>query len=468
MTGTGSTASSRDTSLENIARLIVAMDASQPLAPPQQVSLGPGDSLSISRGPVARVATGDVPGETRLQLRDPLMSARHARIFNTGTGWVVQDTASKNGTFIDGEPVSMQALHDGAVIEMGHNFCVFRAVDKPPCVHASPESSDLPPALETMSLALEHRFSWLGKIAPSEVSILIRGDSGTGKELTARAVHELSGRTGNLVAINCGAIAETLLESELFGACKGAYSGAAEARSGLVRAADKGTLFLDEIAELSATSQVALLRVIEERQVVPVGGTRPVDVDVRFIAATHQNLASRIAAGSFRHDLYARINGFEISLPALCERREDLGLLCASILRQLRGDEARSIRFRRAATRALLAYEWPGNIRELRHALATALEVAPASVIEPGHLPEAVRRSGHLPSVPGRLGLRDRDQLERRLRRLLTEHGGNISAVARALGKQRQQIHRWVRELGIDTARFRARGGEHHLVEPGK
>jgi transcriptional regulator with PAS, ATPase and Fis domain len=257
------------------------------------------------------------------------------------------------------------------------------------------------------------------------------------------------------VAVNCGALPETLIESELFGARKGAFSGASEERGGLVRAADGGTLFLDEIAELSASSQVALLRVLQERQVVPVGGTKPVDVDVRFIAATHQDLEERIADGRFREDLYARVTGFEITLPPLRERLEDLGLLTAAILDDAVPGGASKVRFSRTVARALLQYDWPRNIRELSNALESALLVAKNERIELEHLPASVQACfDRTPQSP--LDLRHPDALRVTLVDLLARHHGNVAAVARALGKKRQQVHRWNRQLGIDPNRFRA------------
>jgi transcriptional regulator with PAS, ATPase and Fis domain len=170
------------------------------------------------------------------------------------------------------------------------------------------------------------------RIAPSSVPLLVRGETGTGKELMARAIHEASERRGAFVPVNCGALPRDLLESELFGHRRGAFTGASGDRSGLVRRAHRGTLFLDEIAELPPDSQVALLRVLQEGEVRPVGACEEITVDVRIVAATHQDLRERIASGRFREDLYARIAGFEITMPPLRERREDLGMLIATLL----------------------------------------------------------------------------------------------------------------------------------------
>ena len=337
-----------------------------------------------------------------------------------------------------------------------------RAAGPSPASHAraaGPSPADCLPheidrtALTTLSPFHATELLRLADVAPSQVSLLIRGDTGTGKEVAARAVHALSRRRGPFVAVNCGALPENLIESELFGARKGAFSGASEEREGLVRSAHRGTLFLDEIAELSASSQVALLRVLQERQVVPVGGTRPVNVDVRFIAATHQDLEARIADGRFREDLYARVTGFEITLPPLRRRREDLGLLVAAILAETAPRRAECVRLSRRAARALLEYSWPRNIRELSNALQSALLVAKSGLIDLEHLPAPVQAT--IRTEPRSLDMRQPDALRAMLMDLLGRHEGNVAAVARALGKKRQQIHRWNRQLGIDPDEYR-------------
>src|SRR5690606_4641385 len=226
------------------------------------------------------------------------------------------------------------------------------------------------------------------------------------------------------------------------------YSGASEDRPGLVRAAHSGTLFLDEIAELPLGSQVKLLRVLQEGEVTPLGGTQPIPVDVRVVAASHRSLPELVEAGRFRADLYARLAGAHITLPPLRQRREDLGLLIGALLRRIAGDAAASLRLERDAARALFLHTWPLNIRELEQALRAACALAGgAGRIALGHLPEGVR--GRPPGDGGELALRDQ------LVRLLSENAGNISAVARAMGKARVQVRRWCRRLGIDPDSFR-------------
>jgi DNA-binding NtrC family response regulator len=281
--------------------------------------------------------------------------------------------------------------------------------------------------------------------------ILIRGETGTGKELIARAIHDASARRGAFVPINCGALPRNLIESELFGHRRGAFSGANEERDGLVRRANGGTLFLDEIAELPEESQVALLRVLQDGEVRPIGASDAIKVDIRIISATHQDIPARIADNRFRQDLYARLAGFEMVLPALRDRREDLGTLIAAILPRLTPLPER-ISLHRSAARALLRYAWPLNIRELEQALRSAVALADTGEIRFEHLSEAIRT--YLP--PSIASLRPEDRvLRERIIELLREHDGNVSAVGRAMGKAPIQIRRWCHRMQIELSQFR-------------
>jgi DNA-binding NtrC family response regulator len=267
----------------------------------------------------------------------------------------------------------------------------------------------------------------------------------------ARAVHALSRRTGAFVPINCGALPPTLIESTLFGHRKGAFSGAGEDRPGLVRSADRGTLLLDEIGDLPAAAQVTFLRVLQEHEVVPVGDARPVKVDVRLVTATHRPLGDLVQSGTFRADLYARMAGLTVRLPRLAERREDLGLLVGTLLRRLVPDPDK-VSFAVAAARALFRHDWPLNVRELEKSLGVAVALAGGGQVKLEHLPEAVRGQPP-PALPA--GGEGDDRLRAELVALLTEHNGNISMVARAMGKGRMQIHRWLKRYGLEPAAFR-------------
>ncbi|HEY4371273.1 MAG TPA: sigma-54 dependent transcriptional regulator [Burkholderiales bacterium] len=226
----------------------------------------------------------------------------------------------------------------------------------------------------------------IGRVAKSAAPVHISGESGSGKELAARRMHEMSGRGGAFVAVNCGAIPENLMEAEFFGVRKGAFTGADAERDGFFQAAHGGTLFLDEVADLPLAMQVKLLRVIQERQVRKVGGTAEDPVDVRIISATHQDLAGLVASGRFRQDLLYRLNVIEIDMPSLKECRDDIPLLAEAILARLGGQSGRQLKLSSEALKSLVAYDYPGNVRELENILERAGALAAGTLIEVGDL----------------------------------------------------------------------------------
>ena len=244
------------------------------------------------------------------------------------------------------------------------------------------------------SAVMQRVIEIVGKVAGYDSTVLLGGESGTGKELVARAVHELSGRRqGPWVAINCGAIPEALLESELFGHVKGAFTDASHDKVGLFQAADGGTLFLDEIAELPLNLQVKLLRVLEEREVRRVGDTRSVGINVRVIAASLHNLAERVEAGAFRQDLFYRLNVIHVELPPLRERREDIPELIEHFIGRLNARQGTRIeRVSPQALELMVGYHWPGNVRELQNSIERGAVLAGGPVIEADGLPERLRR----------------------------------------------------------------------------
>ncbi len=437
--------------------------------PPARHSLAGLDEVVLCRGD-ERSAVRE--GATlRLSIPDRFMSSVHARLRREGDRFRLEDAGSKNGTLLNGAPCAGSHLADTDQIEVGHTQLLFRAAVPRGEGAADVDARDLPgpaPELTTMVVSLQAELARLPAIARSGVPVVIQGETGTGKELVARALHLLSGRSGEFIAVNCGAIAETLVESLLFGHRKGAFSGAAESRPGLVRAADHGTLFLDEIADLPAPSQAALLRVLQESEVLAVGETRPVRVDVRILAATHTELQSAIGMQKFRADLFARISGFTVRLPPLRWRREDLGLLVAALLRKIAPDRAERVSFTSDAGRALLRYRWPLNVRELEKCLAAAVVLAGDEPIDLTHLPEAVQRTGRDDESPRlvpdlvpaaqfeRVPLGPEDEQRREeLIALLRQHGGNVAAVARVMGKARMQVHRWVKRYQLNLDDFR-------------
>jgi transcriptional regulator with PAS, ATPase and Fis domain len=288
----------------------------------------------------------------------------------------------------------------------------------------------------------------LRRIAPTDIAVLILGETGAGKEVAAQAVHRLSGRTGAFVPVNVAAIPKELLEAELFGSVRGAYTGADRARPGLVTAAHRGTLFLDEIGDLDLAMQAKLLRVLESGEVRPVGSTAFHTVDARVVSATHRDLLAGIDDGSFRADLYYRLAPAVVRVPPLRERIEDLPLL-----RQLFEKEASlrigltPCRWSEAAASALLRYHWPGNIRQLRHAVELGMVEARGGVVTRAMLPFEEGKS----TPPQRWGQATADFRRRLLRRALHRHGGNRSAAARELGISRQTLLYHLRSLGLGS-----------------
>jgi transcriptional regulator with GAF, ATPase, and Fis domain len=389
---------------------------------------------------------------------DAWMSQRHADLVHTAGEWSLTDLGSKNGTWINGERVrgtNPVALHDGDLLQLGHTFLRLRAAlaTKGPTVLDACDLAIGPLALRTMSPVFARLADDARAVAKARAPVLVSGESGTGKELMARAIHELSGRRSELVAVNCGAIPHELVESELFGHKKGAFSGATSDRLGFIRQSDGGTLFLDEIGDLPLPAQAALLRVLQESQVIPVGSDRPVGVDVRVVSATHRHLGRMVREGTFRHDLLARLDGVRLELPPLRDRAEDVPLLIASFLARLAPDRP-DVTLAPDAVLALLEYHWPLNVRELEHALEGALARAPDRPVTRDDLPRAVvDATADADAGP----LSEADERQRAaLIAVLGQHRGNLAAVARAMGKHRTQILRWMERYGLDASRFRA------------
>jgi len=271
---------------------------------------------------------------------------------------------------------------------------------------------------------------------------VIGGPTGTGKERVAQQIHAFSKRSGTFVPVNCGALPAGLVESELFGHKKGAFSGAIADAPGLVAASSGGTLFLDEIGDLPPPAQAALLRVLEEHEVRAVGSTATTAVDLRVVAATHRDLDEMVDEEKFREDLLARLAGFEVALPPLAERRVDLGVMLGEIIPDAQ--------LAAAAVRALFAYAWPRNIRELVRAVERAAALAGGGEITASHLPDEIAAAKFAAPAPPVADAR-RDELVA----LLEKHHGNVSKVAAELGRVRQQVQRWIKRYAIDPERYR-------------
>ncbi len=486
--------------------LVVALECDRLGAGASRHALGGVTQILLGRGREREVERRSGPAGEELLVRVPdrWMSSQHARVESSFGRWILYDAGSKNGTVVNGTAVDRAVLRDGDLIELGHTLFWFR--ERVPLLPG--DEIDLhitldaltarPPGLMTLAPLYARSLGELERVARSLLPIVLSGESGTGKELLARAIHALSERPGELVAVNCGAVPDTLVESEFFGHRRGAFSGASEDRPGLVRSADRGTLFLDEIGDLPMASQAALLRVLQEREVMPVGASRPVEVDIRVVAATHRDLGAMVDRGEFRQDLYARLAGYMVLLPPLRQRREDLGLMVAALLaRHAAATGCALPAIDAVAARALFLHTWPRNVRELDSCLMAAAILAGMEPIQVGHLPADVQKA------PGRVGAERRgdgvsgervsaervsvdgsgggasmnggDDLDqdtealaplplsdedRRLRdevvASMRTHAGNISAVARAMGKDRKQIQRWVKRFEIDPQSFRS------------
>lgn len=328
-------------------------------------------------------------------------------------------------------------------------------------VEESPRHGALPPATkETLvghSPAIIEVMKTVARVAPSQATVLILGETGTGKELVARTIHRFSDRAARrFVAVNCSALAEGLLESELFGHVRGAFTGATGSRPGLFREADKGTLFLDEVGDISPALQARLLRVLQEHEIVPVGSESPVRVDVRVIAATHRDLEALVREGRFREDLYYRLHVVSVALPPLRERRQDIPLLIDHFLRMLASRHGREpLALDPDAQARLLAYDWPGNVRELQNVLERAVVMAAQDIIGPEHLPSTLRVGGtSAPTAPVAAGpearlpsLEEVDRLH--VVRVLEHTRGNREDAARILGISRRTLTRMIQRWSL-------------------
>jgi two-component system response regulator HydG len=303
--------------------------------------------------------------------------------------------------------------------------------------------------LESLKLA-EH-------VAPTDSTVLIQGESGTGKEVVARYIHDLSSRSdGPFLSINCGALPESLLESELFGHVKGSFTGAVRDKQGLFAAARGGTFFLDEVGEMPPSLQVKLLRVLQEREVIPVGATEAIPVDVRIIAATNRDLEEEIRRGNFRSDLFYRLNVIALQLPPLRDRRDDLLLLLELFLQRLSdqaGGEQKALS--QEALDAVMVYEWPGNVRELENALEHAVVLSRGALIEPQHLPERITKRRKEPLVAERSFKNPTLEVIERayITWVLTAEGGNKTRAAEVLGIDPSTLYR-------KLARYEEQGAE--------
>lgn len=363
--------------------LFVVCHADDPATGGARYALDGIDDVEIIRG-VERGVVRHLDGATkRLVISIPgnLVSRRHAQLVRGHGDWQLIDLDSRNGSYVAGERIKKHALRDGDVFECGHTLFLFRAEMRTP-LGLRPDADSRGMRHRALASLIPERQSFrhaLSRIARSQLSVLISGESGSGKELAAREFHLLSGRTGELVAVSCGALGEHP-EPALFG------SSADAADVGYLQRASTGSLLLDQVESLSAAGQAALVRALDSQHIAPVGAAQSVPVDLRVIAATTGDLEELVKSGSFRADLYSRLSGYHLDLPALRERREDFGLVLGDVLKEL----GLGVKLAPEAARALLAYSWPGNIRELKQTLIAAAALAGLETISTQHLPAAL------------------------------------------------------------------------------
>jgi len=318
------------------------------------------------------------------------------------------------------------------------------------------------------SAEMKKVFELVRRVASTRASVLVTGESGVGKELVADAIHNLSPRReGPLIKVHCAALAESLLESELFGHEKGSFTGAQGRKRGRFELADKGTLFLDEIGEINQNVQIKILRVLQERKFERVGGEETIETDVRIIAATNRDLKEEIRKGNFREDLYYRLNVVNIHVPPLRERRDDIPLLAMAFLGEFAEENGKKLSgFEPKARQALYAYPWPGNVRELRNCVESAVVMSSGPLVVVEDLPPGVRSSGEERDVRVPIGSTIEEAEKLLIRETLAAQGGNKSRTAEILGIGRKTLYQKIEEYGLEPPHAEARRADAEASRP--
>jgi len=413
--------------------------------------------------------------DNTLAVPEAAVSRYHARIEERASQWWICDNGSTNGTLINGERVKEAVLEEHDVVRIGDTIFRFASsgiygysayrIDGTVVQQARPFANVVVDSELKGGYQVDAILDRISKVAQAGLSVVIHGESGTGKELVAREVHRQSGRSGPFQAINCAALPANLIESELFGYKKGAFTGAVSDKTGLIQTAHEGTLFLDEIGDMPPEAQAKLLRVLQEKEVLPLGSTVAQAVDVRVVCATHRDLDSQVEEGRFRGDLLARLREVRIELPPLRLRREDLFPLVRHFLTAAGRADAR-VTF--SYVLGLAHYDWPYNVRELESAVKLSVALSEGPELDLNHLPDTIQKAldGH--GRPRQVSQTSPEKgaaaaraphpgtpSEADLRGLLAKHNGNIAAVGRELGKERMQVHRWLKRYGIDVNDYR-------------
>ncbi len=364
-----------------------------------------------------------------LCLTDPTVSRSHAEISHTSEGFLLQDLGSTNGTFLDGVRVDRAYLKDGVTISVGESNIMFQLHSETLVPKATSKTHWGEMVGE--SKAMREAFSLLERLAVSDVTVLVDGETGTGKELAARALHSHGSRSNKpFVIFDCSTVPSELMESELFGYVKGAFTGADEARSGSVEKAEGGTLFLDEIGELPLPLQAKLLRLLDRREFKRLGSPGHQHSDVRFVAATNRDLETQVREQSFRQDLFFRVSAARVKLTPLRDRPEDIAALTKHFLRELGDRSGSKVKLDKAAMDLLAGHPWPGNARELKNVLETAAALCQGGTIGPDDLPALSEVSDSAGEQMGSI----RDAEARAISEALEKAGGNKRKAARLLG----------------------------------
>lgn len=402
-----------------------------PLSRPGEPSLVVGDFLTLGRDP-----------SCHLVVNDTFVSSRHARIERKNGTFVLRDLQSRNGTFLNDSRIAEAVITVNDRLRIGETTYLF---------------SETPAGKSTLTsknIEWSHQLRRLPAFAATEFPVLITGPSGTGKEILSNAVHSASNRAkGTFISINCSALSENLIESELFGHVRGSFTGAINDRRGAFEAARGGTLFLDEIGDLPMSLQPKLLRAIENKEIRPVGSDRSIQTDVRIVAATHKNLAEAVAMGLFREDLYYRLNVCHLRPPALTDRMEDFEDLLYTFAKQYR------VRLSFNAVDRLKKHSWRGNVRELKNVIARASAYFPGKHIQPEDLDQIIEKNAVAPEL--HLPLREPDrnaspvsvirEIEREMIiRRLVANNGNQRRTAQDLGMPKSTLHDRIKAYSID------------------
>jgi DNA-binding NtrC family response regulator len=441
--------------------LFVVLEGGRPLAGGARFSLTGVDEVHIGRGEERTAERDGTARRLTLQIPSPSLSRLHARLRRAPMGWYLEDAGSRNGCYMNGQRVERGLVGAHDIVELGHAFLTVRDFELRPDQPARDlDSADMerePAGCRTLLPDVASPLEELRRVAPSGIGVLLVGETGTGKEVLARAIHELSGRPGPFVAVNCNTLTEGLVESQLFGHVKGAFSGAISDAPGFVRAADRGTLLLDEVGDLGPAAQGALLRVLQEREVVPVGRAHAHKVDVRFLGTSPRPLETGAGRDRFRSDLFARLSGFVYTMTPLRNRREDLGLLVATLLRKAGVRDTDRPRIAPDLGLGLLRHDWRLNVRELEQLLMRTWLLADDGLMNG---PPRFVKAGD-PDASGAAARSGRDlspddqALQQRLTEALTTARGNVTEAARVMGTGRVQFHRLMKRLGVDARKFR-------------